>query len=184
MPLRKDYRLRRMNEGDLEMVLRWRNTDRIRANMFTDQVVAVEEHKAWFDKINRDPNTVYMIFEHQGRPKGLVNFVQIDRHNSKCSWGFYIGEEGTPRGTGTKMACLGLEYAFGVLDIRKLYAEIFAFNTISINLHKKLGFTEEACFKKHVLKNGEYQDVVIMTLFNTTWQKTKSVIESLCFGGD
>jgi len=182
MPWLEKCRLRPLEEADLEKVLEWRNSDRIRTAMFTDRIITMDEHRAWFERLNKEKNAICKIFELQGRPVGVVNIVQIDRHNHKCSWGFYLGEVDVPRGTGTVMGYLALEYIFETLDIHKLCAEVLAFNTLSIKLHKKLGFVEEGRFKKHVLKNGSYEDVIAMALFYEDWVKLKNRLKKICFG--
>ncbi|MCL6479750.1 MAG: UDP-4-amino-4,6-dideoxy-N-acetyl-beta-L-altrosamine N-acetyltransferase [Peptococcaceae bacterium] len=163
-------------------MLEWRNSDRIRAVMFTDRIITMDEHRAWFERLYKEKTAICRIFEFQDRPVGVVNIIQIDRHNHKCSWGVYLGEVDVPRGTGTVMGYLALEYIFEALGMRKLCAEVLAFNTTSIKFHKKLGFVEEGRFIKHVLKNGNYEDVIAMALFDEDWVKSKNKLKKKCFG--
>lgn len=181
MPGLEDCRLRPMEEADLEKVLEWRNSDRIRAVMFTDQRIAMEDHRAWYEGIKRDKNCFCLIFEIHGRPAGVVRVVGVDRCNGRCSWGFYLGDDGAPRGSGTAMGFLALEFIFEELGLRKLCGEVLASNTQSVRFHKKLGFHEEGRFLKHVLKNGRYEDVVAMALFKDDWNKIKSGVKESIF---
>ncbi len=181
MPQREDYILRPIEEKDLGKVLAWRNSDRIRANMYTDHKITMDEHKAWFKGLKEKQNSVYMVFELNQRPIGLVYFKDIDQKNEKCLFGFYLGEDDLPRGTGTIMGVLGLKYVFENLDIRKLYGEAFAFNQSSINFFRRLGFTEEGRFTKHVLKSGKYEDVVIFALFKEDWQSNRDKLDKIAF---
>ena len=100
MAKREDYQLRPLQESDLEMVLSWRNSERVRANMYTDHIISLEEHQTWFKKIKDEPTVDYLICEFQNHPIGLVNFTNIDKNNNKCYWGFYLGETTTPLGGG------------------------------------------------------------------------------------
>lgn len=177
MQRREDYHLRPIQEKDLEMVLDWRNSDRIHANMFTDHKITQNEHRNWFENLKEQQTNIYLIFEFQQRPVGLVYFTNIDRNNNTCSWGFYLGEKDLPKGTGTLLGIIGIEYAFDKLNIRKLCAKVFAFNETSIYLHKKLGFVEEGKFSKHILKNKCYEDIVFFALFKEDWQNTGSIRE-------
>lgn len=161
----------------MQKVLEWRNSNRIRANMFTDHCITCEEHQIWFDKVNQSKSDIYKIFEFQGRPLGLVCFTNIDRKNNRCHWGFYLGEENLPKGTGLLMGYLGVKYAFEDLGIRKLCSEVFAFNISSIKFHKKLGFKEEGFFSKHVFKSGNYEDVILFALFDEDWSKNRLNLE-------
>jgi RimJ/RimL family protein N-acetyltransferase len=93
-----------------------------------------------------------------------VNFTPPDK-NKNSYWGFYLGKQDLPKGTGTMMGQLAIELAFNQLKIRKLCAEVVVFNQISLHFHKKLGFREEGVFARHVLINGNYEDVVCFALF-------------------
>jgi UDP-4-amino-4,6-dideoxy-N-acetyl-beta-L-altrosamine N-acetyltransferase len=183
MPRREDYRLRPIAEGDLDMVLRWRNSDRIRGNMYTDHIITVGEHRSWFLRLRGQPVATFLIFEYCGKPIGIVNVTNIDGKNEKCSWGFYIGDPEAPPGSGTALGYFGLNYIFEILKIRKLCAEAFAFNEASIRFHKRLGFVEEGRFIKQILKNNRYEDIVSFALFSEDWQRHKPRVEGLCFDG-
>ena len=156
--------LRRMSESDLAQVLEWRNTDRIRGSMFMDRVILWEQHQAWYRRIKDDPSTVYLIFEYWGVPAGVVNFSRLDSHHRKGEWGFYLGSDDLPRGTGTIMGKLGLKFAFEELGLHKLIGEALVANEASVNFHLKLGFVQEGYFKDHILKNGKFEDVISFAL--------------------
>lgn len=181
MSKRESYHLRPLEESDLEKVLAWRNSERIRTNMYTDHIISIQEHKAWFEVAQLDKNSRYMIFELQGRPIGFVSFTNVDQKNNKCYWAFYIGEEDIPPGTGAFMEFFAIEYAFEVLKIRKLCCEVFVFNSSVIKLHNKFGFTEEGRFVKHILKNNTYEDVISLALFNNAWGNISNRLQKVLF---
>ncbi len=181
MPIREDYRLRSVEEKDLELVLKWRNSDRIRLNMYGDQIISMNEHISWFNRMVQNPSAEYLVFEFRLKPVGMVYFTDIDRNNEKCFWGFYLGEEVLPRGTGTIMGLLGMEYAFEALNIRKLCGEVFQFNTASIKFFQRLGFSEEGHFVKHILKSGNYEDIIFFSLFKECWQGKRVKLEEMVF---
>jgi UDP-4-amino-4,6-dideoxy-N-acetyl-beta-L-altrosamine N-acetyltransferase len=181
MSNREDYQLRPLKELDLEMLLNWRNSERVRANMYTDHLITIEEHLAWYQRIKDDQTVDYQICEFQNRPIGLVNFTNIDQTNNKCYWGFYLGEIDIPLGTGKVLGFLGMEYAFENLKIRKICSEVLRFNNKSFKLHKKLCFQEEGIFRKHIYKNNEYQDIICLALFQEDWFNNKSKIYQIVF---
>lgn len=177
-------KLRQLVEDDLETILKWRNSEHIRANMFSDHIITIEEHLSWYKNLLvYEQFNKYMIYEYSGIPTGLVYITQIDKFNNKCYWGFYIGEKDAPKGSGLAMGYLALEYIFEVLKIRKLCSKILAFNKASINYHKKLGFSMEGHLIEHVLKKGVYEDVIIMTLFQREWFNINESLVTKCFGG-
>lgn len=173
------YGLRLMEEKDLRKVLKWRNSERIRSNMFTSHIITMGEHRNWFQNLTKQKKDIYMIFERENSPLGVVHFTQMDNVNYSCSWGFYLGEENLPRGTGLVMGYLGVNYAFHELKINKLCGKVLSYNKPSLNFHKKLGFIEEGRFQKHVLKNGKYHDVIFFGIFKDKWDVKKTEIEQL-----
>jgi UDP-4-amino-4,6-dideoxy-N-acetyl-beta-L-altrosamine N-acetyltransferase len=155
-----------IDENYLEIVLEWRNQDFIRRVMYYDKVITLDEHKTWFERISKSDNSITKVFLFNGIPYGVINITNIDRKNQKCDWGFYIGVKNAPKGLGTLMGELALDYMFNNLKVRKVCAEVLGFNQKSINFHQKLGFEQEGILKKHIWKNNQYVDVYIMALFS------------------
>ncbi len=178
---KSDFSLREMTEDDLGVVLEWRNLESVRAYMYTDHIISMEEHRAWYSRAKKDPTSVYLICEEQGAAIGVVNFVQIDHTNEKAFWGFYLGQQSGPRGRGSIMEYLALEYAFGQLGLRKLCGEVLSFNDHVLKLHNKFGFLEEGRFRQHVLKNGKYEDVISIGLLADEWAEKRERLGRICF---
>lgn len=182
MSLREgDFVLRPMSFKDMELVLAWRNKQHIRYNMYTDHLISPDEHKKWFQSIFTRSDVEYHIFEYQKKPLGVANVTEIDHRNSKCYWGFYLGENDGPKGVGAVMELFTLTYIFEEIGIRKICCEVFSFNMATIKLHKKFGFHEEGCLHKHILKNGKYEDVVILALFKEDWPVVKNKMRKIFF---
>jgi len=170
-----DGSLRLLQKDDLDLVLNWRNSKRIRESMFSDSIISKEQHYNWFESLSHN-NSIHLIFEYCQRPAGICNFKEIDHLHNKCLWGFYLGEPDLPRGTGILLGFHSLEYAFGIMKIRKLCSQVLANNVTSMNYHIKLGFTEEGVWREHIMKNSEYIDVVNLAQFHYEWQIKRNVI--------
>jgi UDP-4-amino-4,6-dideoxy-N-acetyl-beta-L-altrosamine N-acetyltransferase len=181
MPLRTDYKLRPVEERDLDLVLSWRNSERVRRTMYADHIISVAEHRAWFERLQSSDRLQYLIFEHKGRPVGMVKIDDINRTNRTCYWGFYIGEEDTPKGTGSAMGFLALEHVFGTLGMGRVIGEVLAFNEGSIKFHRRLGFVEEGRFAGHVMRQGVCEDVVSFVLVDSVWQALRPQLEQKFF---
>lgn len=179
----ENYQLVDLEEKNLELVLKWRNSEAVRSCMYTDHIITIKEHYVWFKKIKDDKDTIAKLLSFNEKPIGQVNFTQIDKKNNTCYWGFYIGDKNAQRGSGTALGILALEYMFEVKSIRKLCAEVLDFNIPSLHFHKKLGFTEEGRLVKHVLKNNHYIDVIPMGLFQENWLKEKKKLLDTFKGG-
>ncbi|CAM4389563.1 UDP-4-amino-4,6-dideoxy-N-acetyl-beta-L-altrosamine N-acetyltransferase [Paenibacillus alkaliterrae] len=175
-------RLIDLDESNLELVLNWRNQEHIRNVMYHDEVITLEQHQKWFNKLKQNDRTLVKVFALDDRLLGVVNFTEIDYKNEKCSWGFYIGEKGAPKGSGTILGFLALQFIFEQVQVRKVCAEIISHNEKSIYFHRKLGFQEEGILKEHVRKNDEYLDVILMALFYQQWRVKKHSIETIIKG--
>lgn len=174
-----DGALRAINEKDLDIILEWRNSDRVRNTMFSDRYITIDEHYAWFESFQQSSD-LHLLFEFRNKPAGICNFTDVDKYNNRCSWGFYVGETKMPRGTGLLLGYCSLEYAFDSNRIRKLCTSVLSKNLISINYHKKLGFAEEGILLKHVKKENMYEDVICFAQFNNEWQSyRKEIVKQL-----
>jgi UDP-4-amino-4,6-dideoxy-N-acetyl-beta-L-altrosamine N-acetyltransferase len=175
--LRRDQcRLRPIDEADLALVLKWRNSEYVRKYMYTDHTITADEHQAWFQMAQQDRGSRHLIFEIDCKPAGVINVTALESPDSVCHWGFYIGESNAPQGTGTLMGVLALEYIFDELHVRKCVGEVFAFNEASLRYHKRLGFVEEGRLKAHTFKQGRYEDVVIMGHISDRWAAMKDAL--------
>lgn len=162
--------LRVLNEADLNMVLLWRNHPNIRDKMYTSHEISEAEHSAWWSRVSTSSKEQYFIYEKASLPLGVVAFTQIDQISKNASWAFYAASD-APKGTGTAMEFLALEYAFNNLRLNKLWCEVLSFNQNVLKLHKKFGFVEEGCFiEQHYHEQYKLVNIHRLALFNKTWQ--------------
>lgn len=63
--------LRELTEDDLELILPWRNAPAVRRAMFHHHEISLEEHRAWFRRLQIDPSRRWYIFvDEQKVPQG------------------------------------------------------------------------------------------------------------------
>lgn len=160
-------RLRSVKASDLDLLLEWRNDDEIRMSMLTQDVIVPDEHRAWFEKAAKSADRRLLIFERQGKPSGFVNF-KIDNVNQTASWGFYKAPAAA-RGTGRLLGRAALDYAFGQLCLRKVWAEVLPSNEASNKMHAALGFRQEGTIREACKIGGGYSDVVYYELLERDW---------------
>lgn len=176
------YSIRPIELVDKNLILHWRNSERVRAGMYNDHLITAKEHELWFSKAVVDDSSVYLIFSYEGRPIGFASFTNISLIHDRCYWAFYLGEENVPRGSGSVMEFFALDYAFLTLKVRKLCCEVFLFNTAVIKLHEKFGFVQEGQFSQHYKKNNRYEDIVCLAKFASTWQEDRIALKNRLFG--
>ena len=167
--------LRDIADSELELMRAWRNAPAVRANMYTQHEISHEEHLDWWQKTKSRTDTKYFMYEMAGKPEGIAAFTRIDMQNLNSSWAFYASPS-APRGTGSKMEFLMLEYAFGALNLNKLYCEVLSFNGAVIKLHQKFGFRIEGVFRRHHKINADFVDIYRLGILTAEWQLCRSAI--------
>lgn len=170
-------KLRLVEEGDLGYMLSWRNHPEVRKYMYTRHEISLEEHISWWKRTKENKRQKYFMYEYEGVALGVVGFVDIDCRNMNCSWAFYASPD-APRGTGSKMEFLALDFVFKTLGLKKIFCEVLDFNTSVIKLHKKFGFNIEGVFRKHHKFNEDFIDIYRMALIDDEWEEMREDIES------
>ncbi|WP_018702262.1 UDP-4-amino-4,6-dideoxy-N-acetyl-beta-L-altrosamine N-acetyltransferase [Anaeromusa acidaminophila] len=169
------WKLRPMEEADLLVVLTWRNKPSIRAAMYTEHEISLEEHKHWFYKTQQKGYCgKHFVFCCDDIPLGVVNFTAISQKHRRLNWGFYLGVDDAPRGSALVMGFLALQEAFERMEMHKVVGEVLEKNEKSFRYHQRLGFLQEGCLKGHIFKEYDgYLDVVCFGYLIDYWTNIK-----------
>ena len=172
------FYLREIRSDDREKIYRWRNSPDVAKYMYTDHQITEEEHNRWFDAILNDRSHKYWIIVYDKEDIGLVNLYDIDQHNKRCFWAFYITSQNVRgKGAGSFVEYYMLKYVFEDLAYNKLCCEVLYSNQAVVDMHKSFGFQEEGLFRQHRLKNGQFMDVVALAMLRSEWDEKKPQIE-------
>jgi len=162
--------LRAIKSEELELMLSWRNSPSVRANMYTRHEISLAEHYAWWEQIQTRVDQQYFMYEYQGIPFGIVAFNGIDKNNKNSSWAFYASPA-APKGTGSRMEYLALDHAFNSTQLHKLCCEVLAFNMPVIRLHEKFGFMIEGILREQHKIDDVFVDIYRLGILSSEWAK-------------
>lgn len=169
--------LRPLMAADKDRILAWRNSPDVRAYMYTDHVISPEEHDRWWAGIPEDDSRRYWVIEMDGAPVGLANLYDLDRRNQRTAWAYYLADPSTRgKGLGSYVEYWMLEYVFEGLGFAKLWCEVLASNEPVWKLHETFGFTVEARFRGHVIKQGERANVLGLGILAADWRARRSAM--------
>jgi UDP-4-amino-4,6-dideoxy-N-acetyl-beta-L-altrosamine N-acetyltransferase len=172
-----DVNFKAVQSEDLELIRNWRNSAEVSRYMYTDTVITPDQQKKWFKKISSEENSRYWLIEYKGKKLGLVYIIDIDTNNSKCFWGFYLGDTSIRgAGIGKKVEYKLLHYVFEDLKLNKLCGEVLGFNERVLKMHSKFGFKQEGILRQHVKKNDEFIDVVAIGILRAEWEDLKEIL--------
>jgi UDP-4-amino-4,6-dideoxy-N-acetyl-beta-L-altrosamine N-acetyltransferase len=161
----------------LLLILRWRNDPDVRRAMYSQHEISLEEHLAWFERLEGDNTRQWYLFKDDtGNPQGVVYFTNICREKQTAIWGFYARPH-ADSGTGLNILMDALDYAFTRIGLHKLNAEVLIDNPRSLYLHKKVGFIEEGQFRGQRLVGDDHIDIIRLGLLVNEWQNRREKLE-------
>lgn len=159
--------LRPITMADTNLIVKWRNTERVRSNFIYQALFTKEGHENWMrTKVAAGEVIQFIICEKEkDRPVGSVYFRDIDPENKKAEYGIFIGEaDAAGKGIGSETARLAVAYAKDVMKLHKLMLRVFADNIGAVKSYENAGFVREACLKDEYLQNGRYRDLLLMAV--------------------
>jgi UDP-4-amino-4,6-dideoxy-N-acetyl-beta-L-altrosamine N-acetyltransferase len=160
--------LRDLHLNDLSLILEWRNSPKVRKNMYSQHEITIKEHLKWWEKYQKSEDCKYLIYENDSKPSGFVSFNSIDKIHKTAFWAFYSAPA-AQKGTGTKMEVLALDYCFSTLGLNKLYCEVLEFNKAVLGLHKKFGFVEEGFLEQQYRIGSETFGIYRLAINSMRW---------------
>ncbi len=145
--------LRRATERDVDAMLEWRNQPANREVSIHQHEIGTDEHHAWWSRTKDDPTRRVLVFEHEGRPLGIVNFFDLDLESTPRTggWGFFLDHrtvtaEGTAMMAWMQVMKEAQAYAFDdepeglALDV--LTGEVLDGNEAVRTMNRRFRFTE------------------------------------------
>lgn len=135
-----DVRLIRVQAEHLSLILRWRNNDWVRKNMFVQDILQEKDQLAWFNSINNASN-YYFIIEYLGEKVGLIHAKNFSEEDGIGEGGIFIGEYDYLETWASVMAsiCL-LNFIFTKTNINRSMVRVQAHNRRAISYNLKLGY--------------------------------------------
>lgn len=101
--------------------------------------------------------------------QAVIGSVNLRPHLLKQSAeiGYWVGVPYWGQGYITEAASAIIQYAFHVLDLRRVYAKHLTDNAASGRVMQKAGMTHEGTMRQHVYKNGSFHDVAYYSILRT-----------------
>jgi len=158
----------------------YRNSDYVRNNMISDAIITEDQQiKWWAEQKNNSKSLYYLIFL-DSQPCGLINFVNINQAIKKAEFGIFLFEEKYANsGISLFAEFFALNFLFDQLHLNKIYLNVIDFNKKTISLHKNFGFKIDGIFRKDIIKNNQYCNLVHMSILKYEWNEKKVSVQNL-----
>lgn len=154
--------LRPIDEGDTDLIVKWRNNPSVRKNFIFREIFTSEMHQKWFkEKVLTGEVIQYIIETKDGLPVGSVYFRDVDRKKSRAEYGIFIGEDSARgKGIGSESAVLFTDYG-NMIGLKNIILRVLAGNTAAERSYIKAGFIPVSKEKINT-SDGELVDIIIM----------------------
>lgn len=147
-----------LSQEEKKMILEWRNHERIRRWMFTQDIIELNDHLEYIESLKERKDRLYFLVKCNLKPIGVIDFTKIDLENGHSEFGVYSNP--TIKGVGRILMKAILNYAFSVLKIDRLFSEVFEDNYRAIQLYEQYNFS------KINSKTINRRNVIVMELKN------------------
>lgn len=152
-----------------EMIRSWRNYKEIRRLMYSRHLISKAEHAGFIEKLKKEKIKFYWLVRiNTGEFIGVISLERVDFVNGHCYLGIYTNPFLPVSGKGViLMKCLK-DLVFGKARMHTLKLEVVADNQRAIRFYKRSGFKSEGKIKGFVSRGKEWEDVIVMGMFNKT----------------
>ena len=157
--------LRKMTLEDTDDIIRWRNAKHVMERFLFREPLTRDMHLQWIaKKVETGLVEQFVICEKESR-KGVGSFYfrDIDKVNRTAELGIFLGEESAlGKGYGTEAVRLGMEYAFNVMNLKKVILRVLSENQTAIHSYEKNGFCVIPERMEKMVLDGKEETVIFM----------------------
>ena len=172
-------RLRALERSDVPQFYDWVNDPEVIFGLQLFLPMSSHDEEKWFENAMQSPQEtrplVIEVQEDEGwRMIGNCGFLELDWVARSAEFGIMIGDKETwNQGLGTEATRLILRHGFLTLNLNRIGLKVYAYNKRAIHAYEKAGFVHEGCMRQAVYKNGEYKDVLFMSVLREEWGAQK-----------
>lgn len=166
----KNLLLRHPTQNDVEHLVVLKN-NRIASKLLggNTPTYTAEGLSKWVDFHNNNEEEVLFVVydETVGKLIGHVGLYKIDPVAKKTEYGILLADDDSRgKGYGTLCTRAMVDYAFDVLKLHKVTAEVLTENKASEDMFRKCGFKVDGILRDDCYKNDRYYDVFAMSILH------------------
>ena len=157
--------LREIQYEDTELIVDWRN-DSEQGKFLQTEPLTKKVHIEFLHHYFKRDNDFYFIAETKKsrKPVGTIAIYNVDIRCKRAVFGrLYILEK--YKIYALEMSYLALRFAFEILQLHKVCADVQQKNMKALRFDSMLGFHKEAVLKEHMWNGEMFDDVVLFAMF-------------------
>lgn len=183
----KAIELNKLDEKTIANIRVWRNQLFVREMMYTQNIIAEEEHTNYIKSIKSDPNRGLFVFYLDDEPFGVFQYRRYNQTVPYIETGMYlIKEDYMYLGYGTLMIYFMQFIIFNVLNCRETRGEVMEYNNNALSFNKKMQ-ARLIEVKEITLGDKKYNSYcysITKEKWNENEYRIKKIVESFVDGFD
>lgn len=169
-------RLRPLDKSDVPLFAAWLSDEEVILNLGMYMPMSLGDEEAWYenqmkqDAVKR-PLTIEINTDQGWRPIGNCGLMDLNWRVRCAELGIFIGDKRCwNQGYGTQAMRLLVGHGFATLNLNRIYLRVVSTNARAIRVYEKVGFVHEGCQRAADYKNGQYIDLLMMSLLRSEWK--------------
>ncbi len=169
-------RFRGVEREDLAIFVEWLSDPEVRNGLSMHLPMSNAREENWFEDmlkrpIDEHPLLIEAQIEENWQRIGNLGLFSIDWRLGEAEVGIMIGaKEHWNKGYGTEAMLLLLRHAFETLNLHRVFLRVFENNLGAIRSYEKAGFVHEGRLRDANFQDGEYKDVLMMSILEPEWK--------------
>ena len=159
-------RLRALDISDLERDVTWVNDREVTRYLSLRYPVSRDAERRWLEAApeNGYAHGVRLAIETTGGVHiGNLDLHSVHADDRSAGLGIMIGDKNYwSNGYGSDAIVTLLRFAFGEMNLHRVWLHVFEFNERALACYKRCGFQPEGTLRDHYYAEGRYWDVVVM----------------------
>ncbi|HEY8173106.1 MAG TPA: GNAT family protein [Dehalococcoidia bacterium] len=154
---------------DLERNHRWINDREVTRFLSIRYEMALAAEEAWMKNVATRPmdflHTFFAIETRDGVHIGNTNFFNLSAENRAGEVGIMIGDKAYwSKGYGGDALTTLMRFGFDEMNLHRIELCVYEQNARAIACYRRCGFVDEARQRDEIYQDGEYQDLLRMSV--------------------
>ena len=128
-----------LKEDEKRLVLEMRNHSGVRVWMTNKEIITIKEHYKFLENLEDDKTKQYFLVKKKDIIVGSISFVNLD-YGESTDFGIFVNPYIDYQGAGRLLESSAANYAFKVLNVKKIFLEVFEDNVRALDFYKRAGF--------------------------------------------
>lgn len=162
---------------DLELLRTWRNQPNFRKYFREYREISKEMQEKWYEaKVLGDPSTIMFAIRRTKDDSllGCCGLCYINWVHRNADLSLYIGYENAyidNEGFAKEACQLMFAYGYDELGLRKIWTEIYEFDTPKFELYTELGFHQDGILRDQYFYEGRFWNSRMLSLLSDEFKR-------------